>query len=238
MAIQKLQPSFKFNEEQLKQLRKIAPDTFRDNILDFNILYDALADTIEEDVLDTEHFGLSFPGKRNAKKALTIPPRTTLIPVIGLGVNESISKNILIEGENLEVLKLLQKAYGRQAKVIYLDPPYNTGEDFIYDDDFTESLDEYFKRTGQLSETGLKLTTNTKASGRYHSKWLSMMFPRIKLGYNLLKDDGIMLISIDDNEVHNLKGLLAEIFGEENFIAQIIWNLRSGSQAGHFTKSH
>lgn len=238
MAIQKIQPSYKFNEEQLKQLRQIAPEAFKDNAVDFNSLYEALADSIEDDTLDSEHYGLNWPGKRNAKKALTIPPKATLIPLRGVGVNEAYTKNIFIEGENLEVLKLLQKAYGRQVKVIYIDPPYNTGEDFIYDDDFSETLDEYLRRTGQLSETGLKLTTNTKASGRYHSKWLSMMFPRIKLGYNLLKDDGIMLVSIDDNEVHNLKALLAEIFGEENFVAQIIWNLRSGSQAGHFTKSH
>jgi adenine-specific DNA-methyltransferase len=222
MAIQKIQPSFKFNVEQLQMLKYIAPEAFKDNILDFNTLYEALADTLEEDEFDKEQFGLIWPGKKAAKKMLTTKPNSSLIPVSDKGVNAENTKNILIEGENLEVLKLILKSYAGKGKVVYLDPPYNTGNDFIYDDNFTESLEEYLRRTGQIDDAGRRLTTNSKADGRYHSKWLSMMYPRLKMAFNLLRDDGLIFISIDDNEVHNLRHLMNEIFGEENFIGEII----------------
>jgi adenine-specific DNA-methyltransferase len=153
---------------------------------------------------------------------LTTKPNSSLIPVSDKGVNAENTKNILIEGENLEVLKLILKSYAGKGKVVYLDPPYNTGNDFIYDDNFTESLEEYLRRTGQIDDAGRRLTTNSKADGRYHSKWLSMMYPRLKMAFNLLRDDGLIFISIDDNEVHNLRHLMNEIFGEENFIGEII----------------
>ena len=219
MAIQKIQPSYKFNEEQLKQLRQIAPEAFKDNILDFNTLYEALAEIIGDDDFDTEHYGLNWPGKRKAKIALSKSARLTLSPNV-----ISDSKNIFIEGENLEVLKALKKSYAGQIKVIYIDPPYNTGKDFIYDDDFTETIDEFLARTGQIDAEGKKTTTNTKSDGRFHSKWLSFMYPRLKLAHSFLKDDGVLFISIDDNEIQNLKLLLNEIFGEENFLACLIWN--------------
>lgn len=230
MAIQKLQPSFKFNEEQLKQLRQIAPEVFKDNILDFNALYEALSDSLVDDEFQTEHFGLIWPGKADAKKMAAVPSHGSLIPIIGEGVDESKTRNIFIEGENLEVLKLVQKAYAGQAKMIYIDPPYNTGNDFIYDDNFTESLEEYLRRTGQIDEQGKRVSTNTRADGRFHSKWLSMMYPRLKVARTLLKEDGVIFISIDDNELHNLLELGNEIFGEENFMGVITWlKKRKGS---------
>jgi adenine-specific DNA-methyltransferase len=132
------------------------------------------------------------------------------------------SKNIFIEGENLEVLKILQKSYAGKIKMIYIDPPYNTGNDFVYDDDFTEPLQEYLRRTGQVDEEGKPLTTNKRSDGRFHSKWLSMMYPRLRLARNLLRDDGVIFISIDDNEVHNLRSLMDELFGEENFNGTLV----------------
>lgn len=230
MPIQKLLPSFKFNDEQIKQLRQIVPEAFKDNILDFNTLYEALSDYLEEDDFQTEIFGLIWPGKTDSKKMAAVPSRGTLVPVFGQGVNEDQTRNIFIEGENLEVLKLIQKAYAGQSKMIYLDPPYNTGNDFIYDDDFTESLEEYLRRTGQTDEQGKRVSTNTRADGRFHSKWLSMMYPRLKVAQTILKDDGVIFISIDDNELHNLLGICNEIFGEENFMGTITWlKKRKGS---------
>ena len=229
MAIQKIQPSYKFNEEQLKQLRQIAPEAFKDNILDFNALYEALSDSLEEDDLETEHFGLSWPGKAAAKKMTGVASRGTLIPLPNEGVDEAKTRNIFIEGENLEVLKIIQKAYAGRVKMVVIDPPYNTGSDLIYDDDFKESLEEYFKRTGQIDEKGKKVTTNTKADGRFHSKWLSMMYPRLKTAKNILQEEGIILVCIDDNEVGNLRLLMDEIFGGENFIATFLWKKKSTS---------
>jgi adenine-specific DNA-methyltransferase len=233
MAIQKIQPSYKFNEEQLKQLRQIAPEAFKDNILDFNTLYEALAESIGDDEFETEHYGLNWPGKKNAKKIFTQPTKCSLAPIALAD-----SKHIFIEGENLEILKLLKKAYAGQIKVIYLDPPYNTGKDFIYDDDFTESIDEFLLRTGQVDIEGKRTTTNSKSDGRFHSKWLSFMYPRIKIAHSLLKDDGVLFVSIDDNEIQNLKLLLNEIFGEENFLANLIWNKQHSQQQGIFKKYH
>lgn len=138
------------------------------------------------------------------------------MPAAGKGIDEDNTRNIFIEGENLEVLKLLQKSYAGQVKMIYIDPPYNTGNDFVYKDDFKEPLEEYLRRTGQADENGKLLTTNTKAGGRFHSNWLNMLYPRLKLARTLLSDDGFLFVSIDDNEAHNLCPLLDEIFGEEN----------------------
>jgi len=226
MAIEKLQPSYKFNEEQLKQLRQIAPEAFMDNILDFNTLYEVLSDSLEEDDFHIEYFGLMWPGKTDARKIAAIPSRGTLFPQFGEGVGETETNNILIEGENLEVLKILRKSYANRVKLIYIDPPYNTGEDFIYDDDFTESLEEYLRRTNQIDEQGRPLTTNTKSDGRFHSKWLSFMYPRLRLAKDFLTDDGLIFMSIDDNEVHNLIALMNEIFGEENKEGLISWRRR------------
>src|SRR5262249_3280526 len=138
-------------------------------------------------------------------------------------VNFDATDNLFIEGDNLEVLKLFQKAYFGKIKIIYIDPPYNTGGEFIYPDKYAETLETYLAYTGQVAREGRKFSTNTDASGRYHSRWLNMMFPRLYLARNLLTEDGVMLLSISDEEVHHLKELCNEVFGEENFIVQLVW---------------
>jgi len=170
-----------------------------------------------------EHFGLTWPGKREARSLAAMPSKGALIPQPGEGINEDNTHNIFIEGDNLEVLKLLQKSYAGCVKMIYIDPPYNTGNDFVYPDDYSEPLEAYLQRSGQLNETGQKLSTNTRASGRFHSNWLNMMYPRLLLARQLLRNDGVIFVSIDDNEVHNLRQVMGEIYGEENFLATICW---------------
>jgi adenine-specific DNA-methyltransferase len=180
-------------------------------------LREALREYLEEE--SDEHFGLSWPGKREARKLASMPSKGTLIPQPGEGVNEENTHNIFIESENLEVLKLIQKSYAGRIKMIYIDPPYNTGNDFVYSDDYSEPLEAYLKRTGQSDEAGKLLTTNSKVGGRYHSNWLNMMYPRLLLVRQLLSDQGAIFISIDDNELSELRKICDEIFGEENFVA-------------------
>lgn len=235
MAHEKLKPSFVFDEEKIEKLKQLAPECFEDGKINFETLKQNLGEWSEEEDESLEHFGLFWPGKKLARRAATLPPEGTLEPVFGDGLKPdgssdedgiNPSKNIFIEGENLEVLKLLQKSYADKIKMIYIDPPYNTGNDFVYDDDFTEPLQEYLRRTGQIDEEGKSLTSNKRSDGRFHSKWLSMMYPRLRLARNLLKDNGLIFISIDDNEVHNLRSLMNEIFGEENFIESFVWRRR------------
>lgn len=218
MAIERIKPAFHFEAERIEQLKQIAPEAFADGKINWEVLQEALGNYLEEDNVTAEHFGLFWPGKRAARKIASIPSEGTLVPCPGEGVDEESTKNIFIEGENLEVLKLLQKSYANRIKIIYIDPPYNTGKDFIYEDNFTESIDEYLRRTGQLDEDAKPISANTKSDGRFHSKWLSMMYPRLRLARNLLRDDGIIFISIDDNEIHNLRNLMNETFGEANYI--------------------
>ena len=209
---EKFDNSFKLNEEQIEQLKQIIPEAFKDGLVDIGALSDALSDYSGDDSLDIDDnlFGLYWPGKRAAKRAAAVPPPGTLVPVPGDGVDEDTTRNIYIEGENLEVLKIIHKAYAGQIKMIYIDPPYNTGNDFIYPDDFSESEESYLFRTGQIDEKGIKLTTNSKSEGRFHSNWLSMIYPRIKISYSLLKDGGIIFISIGEDEVHNLRNICNE----------------------------
>jgi len=232
MPHERLRPSFVFDEERLKYLQQIAPEAFNDGKINWEVLKESLGERLEEEGSEAEHFGLFWPGKREARKIASIPSKGALIPVKGEGVSEETTKNIFIEGENLEVLKLLQKSYAGKIKMIYIDPPYNTGNDFVYDDNFTEPLEEYLKYTGQMDEEGRLLTTNKKSDGRFHSKWLSMMYPRLRLARNLLREDGVIFISIDDNEVAHLKKVCDEIFGEENFIAQLVWRKKYGGGKG------
>ena len=247
MSHERITPNLLFDEEKIAQLKQLVPECFEDGKINFETLQQNLGGWTISDEDPLEHFGLFWPGKREARKAVTIPPTGTLEPIYGEGLKtdgtddtdgENDSQNIFIEGENLEVLKILHKSYNGKVKIVYIDPPYNTGKDFIYSDDFTESIDSYLKRTRQLDEDGSILTTNKKSDGRYHSRWLSMIYPRLKLAQSLLSEEGIIYCNIDDNEVFHLKSLLNEIFGEENFICQLIWNLKSGTQAGHFTRSH
>lgn len=232
MPHDRLKPSFTFDEDRVNQLKKIAPEAFADNQINWDVLEQALGGQLEKEGTDAEHFGLFWPGKREARKLASTSSRGTLIPVEGEGVSEEKTKNVYIEGENLEVLKLLQKSYASKIKMIYIDPPYNTGSDFVYDDNFTEPLEEYFKYTGQMDEDGKLLTTNKRADGRFHTKWLNMMYPRLRLARNLLREDGVIFISIDDNEAAHLKKICDEIFGEENFIAQLVWRKKYGGGKG------
>jgi len=187
--------------------------------------------------MDDNFYGLYWPGKRQAKRAASIPPKGTLVPVKGDGVDQENTKNIYIEGDNLEVLKLLQKSYAGKIKMIYIDPPYNTGNDFVYKDDFSEMTEEYEKETGDRDEQGVKQAAklNSRADGRFHSKWLTMMYPRLKLAHRLLSEDGVIFISIDDNEVAQLRKICDEIFGEDNFIGQFIWKSRQNKDNRNLT---
>lgn len=219
MTIQKLRPSFTFTQDRLAELQAVIPEAFADGEINWEVLKEALGDYLEDESSDTEHFGLSWPGKREARRLAAMPSKGTLKPAHGEGINEDATGNIFIEGDNLEVLKLLQKSYADRIKLIYIDPPYNTGKDLVYKDDFRDPLEEYLKKTGQADEEGHPLTTNTKADGRFHSNWLNMIYPRLLLAHRLLKKDGVIFASIDDHEVHHLRMLMNEIFGEENFIA-------------------
>ncbi len=189
--------------------------------VDFDALRQELSDHVVEG--PQERYQLDWPGKRAAAFAANAPIAKTLRPVREESVDFDTTKNLFIEGDNLEALKLLQESYLGKVKLIYIDPPYNTGGDFIYDDDFSDRIDAYLARSGQKSEAGDRLVANTEANGRFHSDWLSMMYPRLKLARNLLKDDGVMFISIDDHEIDNLRKLCDEVFGAQNFVAQIIW---------------
>lgn len=192
--------------------------------IDFDLLRQELSTTIVEG--PQERYQLNWPGKREALLTANAPIAKTLRPCREESVNFDTTENLFIEGDNLDALKLLQETYLGKVKMIYIDPPYNTGNDFIYDDDFAEDSKEYFLKSNQKDEQGNKLVANTDANGRFHSDWLSMMYPRLKLARNLLKDDGLIFISVDDSEQANLKRLCDEIFGEDNFLANIIWEKR------------
>lgn len=220
MSIEKLRPSFTFTEDRLRELQQVVPEAFADGKINWDTLRDALGEHLEDEEL--EHFGLTWPGKREARRLAAMPSKGTLVPVPGEGINEEKTHNLFIEGDNLEVLKLLQKSYAGRIKMIYIDPPYNTGNDFVYKDDYAEPLESYLKLTGNLDELGRKLTTNSNEGGRFHSNWLSMMLPRLLLAKNLLKFDGNIFISIDDNEYANLKAICDEVFGPENFLGTIV----------------
>jgi len=241
MPIEKLRPSFTFTEDRLDQLKAVVPEAFADGKINWETLREALGEYLEDEGADAERFGLFWPGKREARRLASVPSKGSLVPQLGLGVHEETTHNLFIEGDNLEVLKLLQKSYAGRVKMIYIDPPYNTGNDFIYPDNYSEPLEAYLQRTGQADEAGKVLTTNTRASGRYHSNWLSMMYPRLRLARQLLREDGVIFVSIDDNEVYNLRQLMNEVFGEEQFIGTFIWksrhNVDSRNKTG-FSKDH
>ena len=191
--------------------------------IDFDRLKLAIGEAID---VGKERYSINWPGKARCFDYIQEPSNGTLSPAPDESVDFNRSKNILIEGDNLEVLKLMQKSYMGKVKMIYIDPPYNTGNDFIYPDDFGETLETYLKFTGQIDAEGKRFSTNTEANGRFHSKWLNMMYPRLFLARNLLTDDGVMFISIDDHEVHTLRRICDEIFGEENFVCTFIWEKR------------
>ena len=226
MTHSRLRPSFTLTDDKLAQLHEIVPEAFADGRINWGALREALGNHFGSEEGEAEHFGLFWPGKRDARRMAALPPQGTLVPAPGEGVDEATTHNLFIEGENLEVLKLLQKSYAGRVKMIYIDPPYNTGNDFIYEDDFKEPIETYLKRTGQIRDSGEVITTNTRADGRFHSKWLTMMYPRLRLARSLLKDDGLLFVSADDNEASHLRLLLDELFGPENFVAAIAWEKR------------
>jgi adenine-specific DNA-methyltransferase len=175
-----------------------------------------------------ERYGMTWPGKADCFKTIQTPSIATLVPETGESVHFETTDNVIIEGDNLEALKLLQKSYTGKIKAIYIDPPYNTGHDFVYTDNFDEPLHAYLELTGQVDADGKRMHTNADSSGRFHSNWLNMMYPRLYLARNLLRDDGVIFISIDDNEVTNLRKICDEVFGEENFVVQMVWENREG----------
>ncbi len=170
-----------------------------------------------------EKYGLHWHGKRRARQLALTPSTGTLRPCPEDSVEWATTKNLMIEGDNLEVLKLLQKSYAGKVKLIYIDPPYNTGKDFVYPDDFQDNIANYLRQTRQTDAGGVKTSSNTESSGRFHTDWLNMMYPRLKLARNLLREDGVIFVSIDDGEENNLKTVLDEVFGPENFVAQVVW---------------
>ena len=205
-------------QNRIDELRAIFPEVVTEGKIDFDALKRALGEWVEP---NRERFGLNWIGKADCMKVIQQPSIGTLNPDLDESVDFENTNNIFIEGDNLEVLKLLQKSYFGKIKMIYIDPPYNTGKEFIYPDKFSENLDTYLEYSGQKDSQGRKFSTNTDTSGRYHTNWLNMMYPRLYLARNLLKEDGVIFISIDDNEQANLKALCDQIFGEENFVANI-----------------
>jgi adenine-specific DNA-methyltransferase len=187
-----------------------------------------------------EKFGLFWPGKRAAQALAQIPTTATLVPAPDESVDWDTTKNIFIEGDNLEVLKALQNSYRRKVKMIYIDPPYNTGKEFIYPDKFSEGLQGYLEYTGQKNEAGENVESKPETGGRRHSNWLSMMYPRLQLAKSLLSDDGVVFVSIDDNEQANLNALMNEIFGEDNFVAELptVMNLKGNNDQFAFAGTH
>ena len=215
--------------ENVSKIREVFPEVITEDKIDFEKLELILGKDIET---NDEKYTFTWPGKTQAIKESQKTINGTLKPCKEESKNWDTTKNLYIEGDNLEVLKLLQKAYYNKVKMIYIDPPYNTGNDFVYNDDYKDNLQNYLKESGQLDSNtnmGIKLSTNTETDGRYHTNWLSMMYTRLKLARNLLKKDGVIFISIDDNEHSNLKKMCDEIFGEENFVCNFIWRKKTGA---------
>lgn len=214
--------------DSLSKLRQVFPQFVKEDTIDF----DALKNFFEKEniLAGSEKYGLNWAGRSNAFQAIRVPATGTLVPHPEESKNWDTTQNVFIEGDNLEVLKLLQKHYREKIKMIYIDPPYNTGKDFVYKDNFTQGVSDYYEQTGQTKD-GIKMTTNTEKNGRYHSDWITMMYPRLFLARNLLKDDGVIFVSIDDNEVANLRMIVDEIFGEGN-VEMLIWNKEAEGSSG------
>lgn len=211
--------SARLTDANVKAVKALFPEAVTEGRIDFEVLRQLLGDQVDE---REEKYGLNWNGKRQARRLALTPSTGTLRPCPDESVDWDTTKNLMIEGDNLEVLKLLQKSYAGEVKLIYIDPPYNTGKDFVYPDDYRDNIRNYLERTGQVDDEGRKNTSNAESSGRFHTDWLNMMYPRLKLARNLLREDGVLAVSIDDSEISNTRRLLDEIFGEEQFQAQII----------------
>ena len=230
-------------QDNVSKLKEIFPEIVTEDKIDFDKLKLILGDSIDK---TSEKYKFTWPGKTQSIKESQKTSTGTLRPCKEESKNWDSTQNLYIEGDNLEVLKLLQKSYYGKIKMIYIDPPYNTGKDFIYPDNYKDNLENYLELSGQTlkegerESIGIKLSTNTETAGRYHSNWLNMMYPRLKLARNLLSKDGVMFISIDDNELDNLKKLCNEIFGEENFVSTIVWekNFAPKNDNKYISNSH
>ena len=227
--MQKVQPhegeSANIVTDNIEKLKELFPEAFSEDSINFEVLRQLLGNA---DVYDKgeEKYGLNWHGKKKARQIALTPSTGTLLPCPEDSIDWGTTKNLFIEGDNLEVLKLLQKSYANKVKMIYIDPPFNTGKEFVYPDRFQDNLDTYLKYTEQVDDSGMRFSTNTEASGRKHTNWLNMMYPRLKLAKSLLRHDGAIFISIDENEITNLKAICDEIFGQENFVECIAWNKR------------
>ncbi len=218
------------SQDNITRIRDLFPGCVteakgKDGSVKLTVDFDQLRQELSESIIEgpQERYHLNWPGKREALLTANAPIAKTLRPCREDSVDFDTTQNLFIEGDNLDALKLLQETYLGQVKLIYIDPPYNTGRDFIYDDDYSDDVDSYLVQSNQVNEQGARLVANTEANGRFHSDWLGMIYARLRLARNLLKDDGVIFLSIDDNEVDNLRKVCSEIFGEENFLAQIIW---------------
>lgn len=229
--------SLSITDANKTRLKGLFPEVFTEgDKIDFDRLKLTLGETVD---IGKERYGMNWPGKAECFKTIQEPSIATLIPVPEESVSFDSTQNVIIEGDNLEVLKLMQKSYFGKIKMIYIDPPYNTGNDFIYPDNYTESLDTYLRYTGQIDAEGRKFSTNTEADGRFHSKWMNMMYPRLFLARNLLRDDGLLFVSIDDGELGNLRKICDEVFGEENFLEQMVWKKRyNAAKEKHIVSIH
>ncbi|HUV85281.1 MAG TPA: site-specific DNA-methyltransferase [Methanosarcinales archaeon] len=218
-------------KENIQKLRHLFPDVFTEGKVDFEKLQQVLGNDIET---SNERYNFSWNGKAKAIRFAQTPSMGTLRPYKQESKDWNTTQNLYIEGDNLEVLKLLQKSYHDKIKMIYIDPPYNTGGDFVYPDDFSDNIEHYKQLTGQIDSEGKSISNNCESSGRYHTDWLNMMYPRLRLARNLLTDDGIIFISIGNDEVENLKKICNEVFGEENFIVLFSRMMKSGGAKGSF----
>jgi adenine-specific DNA-methyltransferase len=220
--------------DNLLQLQSLFPEAFAEGKVQFDTLRQLLGGTVDE---ADEKYGLNWHGKRRARQIALTPSTGTLRPCPDESVDWATTQNLMIEGDNLEVLKLLQKSYAGKVKLIYIDPPYNTGKDFVYPDNFRDSIGNYLELTGQV-EGGARMSANTDASGRFHTDWLNMIYPRLRLARGLLNNDGVLMVSVDDTEVGHMRSLLAELYGDENFLSILIWNKQHSQQQGVFKKYH
>ena len=227
-----------FTQENIAKLAELFPNCVTESksddgavkrVIDFDQLRQELATAIVEG--PQERYQLTWPGKREALLTANAPIAKTLRPCREESVNFETTQNLFIEGDNLDALKLLQETYLNKVKMIYIDPPYNTGSDFIYEDDFADDAEAFLQKSNQKDDAGNRLVANTESNGRFHSDWLSMMYSRLRLARSLLRDDGVIFISIDDSEQANLKRLCDEVFGEDNFIDTVIWKKRYGGGA-------
>lgn len=225
--------------ENIDKLKALFPELITEGPYGVAVNQDVLKQLVgDATVTDAdEKYGLNWHGKRAARQLALTPSTGTLLPCPDESVDWDTTQNLMIEGDNLEVLKLLQKSYAGKVKLIYIDPPYNTGKDFVYPDNFQDNINNYLELTGQI-QSGAKISSNTESSGRFHTDWLNMIYPRIKLSRNLLTQDGVILVSIDENEIENLLQLMNEIYGEENFISCLTWEKSRKNDAKFFSNGH